>query len=150
MAVVYWNQMLSFLHTHTMTIWMCKCLFKETPTKCEPKQSDIMVLNCSHINHLSALLECYFDPNSLISDHQEHKSRLGMLMERVLLDRKTSCSSIVPFLLIFMKIKLNFHLDFMFPPIQKYLASKYFLLQEDTDQPSLLYLLYIPFNKKQK
>lgn len=45
-----------------------------------------MALNCSRINHLLALLECYYGPNSLISDHQNHKSNLRTWIEKVVLD----------------------------------------------------------------
>lgn len=43
----------------------------------------MVLLNCSHINHLLALLECYYDCNSLISDHQNRKSNLRAQMQKV-------------------------------------------------------------------
>lgn len=43
----------------------------------------MVLLNCSHINHLLALLECYKDRNSLISDHQNHKSNLRAQTQKV-------------------------------------------------------------------
>lgn len=43
----------------------------------------MVLLNCSHINHLLALLECYYDCNSLINDHQNRKSNLRAQMQKV-------------------------------------------------------------------